>query len=192
MNIRACKYSTTPASGQDGAALLTALIFLVALTLVGIGVYSVTTSDEKMARNFRDKEIAMQAAEAALNEAKILITASYNSASAPTTIPTPLSEEKCYSNTPSGYSCDLTIDANTADLFDSSTSAGTASAALSSVGSSLSPSITGLYTQPKYLVIWQKAAICGSSNTSYCFQIIAQAKGRLSNTRVNVAELFTY
>jgi type IV pilus assembly protein PilX len=175
-------------SAQSGFALFTALVFLVALTLLGIGVYSTTTSEEKMARNFRDKEIALQAAEAALNEAKILITGSYNSASAPTTIPTPLSEDKCYSGTPSGYSCSPNINPNTLDLFSGSTT-GTA---VGGMATSVSPAIVGVYSAPRYLVIWKNASVCGNSNTSYCFQIIAQAKGRLTNTRINLVELFTY
>ena len=81
---------------QRGVALLTALIFLVVLTLLGIGVYSTTTSEEKMARNFRDKEIALQAAEAAINEAKILITGSFLSGG---TQRYPLSDTSCYSST---------------------------------------------------------------------------------------------
>lgn len=175
---------------QTGFALFTALIFLVALTLLGIGVFSTTISEEKMARNFRDKEIALLAAEAALNEAKILITASYNSASAPTTIPTPLSEDKCSSGTPTGYSCDPTINANTLDLFSGSTTG--AAVGGGGVIATVSPAIVGVNAAPRYLVVWRESAVCGNSNTSYCFQIIAQAKGRLANTRVNLVELFTY
>nr|MBL8410255.1 hypothetical protein [Dechloromonas sp.] len=173
---------------QDGFALITALVFLVILTLLGISVYSTSTGDERMARNFRDKEIALQAAEAALNEAKILITGSYNSTSAPTTLPTPLSEQKCYAGTPTGYSCDPNINPLTLDLFSGSVTG----AAVGTVGSSISPSIVGVSAAPRYLVVWRKAAACGNSNTSYCFQIIAQARGRLQNTRVNLVELFTY
>ncbi|MDP3540573.1 MAG: PilX N-terminal domain-containing pilus assembly protein [Azonexus sp.] len=175
---------------QTGFALFTALIFLVALTLLGIGVFSTTISEEKMARNFRDKEIALIAAEAALNEAKILITASYNSGTPPTTVPTPLSEDKCYSGTPTGYSCDPTINANTLDLFSGSVTG--AAVGGGGVIASVSPAIVGVSSAPRYLVVWQKSSVCGISNTSYCYQIIAQAKGRLTNTRVNLIELFTY
>ena len=101
-------------STQRGAALLTALVFLVVLTLLGIGVYSTTTSEEKMARNFRDKEIALQSAEAALNEAKMLINGSYNSGGTPRK---PLSEESCYRGTPTGFTCDPTTPVATLDLF---------------------------------------------------------------------------
>jgi len=172
---------------QRGAALLTALAFLVVLTLLGIGVYSTTTSEEKMARNFRDKEIALQSAEAALNEAKMLINGSYNSGG---TQRKPLSEESCYRSTPTGFTCDPTTPVATLDLFSGSITG----APVGQIGTDISPTIVGLYNsnQPRYLVVWQPPSICGISNTSYCFQIVAQGRGRLANTRVNLVELFTY
>lgn len=185
---------------QNGAALLTALIFLVILTLLGIGVFTTTTSEERMARNFRDKEIAMQGAEAALNEAKVLISGSYDNdpngdgdtSDAPNPAPAALSEDKCYANTPTGYTCDPTIvlNVNSLDLYSGSTTG----APLGQVGTSYSPTIPGFYssTQPRYLVIWQKNSVCGTSNTGSCFMIVAQARGRLANTRINLVELFTH
>lgn len=178
-------------SAQSGFALFTALVFLVALTLLGIGVYSTTTSEEKMARNFRDKEIALQAAEVALNEAKILITGGYNSASAPSTIPTPLSGAKCDIGTPSGYTCNPNIDPNTVDLFSGSVTG----AAVGGMASSISPALVGVSAAPRYLVVKRNTEVCSPSSKEgslLCFQIIAQAKGRLTNTRINLVELFTY
>lgn len=180
---------------QRGVALLTALIFLVVLTLLGIGVYATTTSEEKMARNFRDKEIALQAAEAALNEAKILITGSFQSGG---TQRFPLSDASCYSSTAiTGFTCDVRHDdpRNPSyyyaklDLYSSGSV--TSGAPLNQIGSD-SPAITGVVSQPRYLVIWQNPTVCGASNTGTCFRIIAQGRGRLPNTRVNLVELFTY
>ena len=125
---------------QRGAALLTALAFLVVLTLLGIGVYSTTTSEEKMARNFRDKEIALQSAEAALNEAKMLINGSYNSGG---TQRKPLSEESCYKSTPTGFTCDPTTPVATLDLFSGSITG----APVGQIGTDISPTIVGLYEQ---------------------------------------------
>ena len=167
--------------------MLTALIFLVALTLIGIGVFSTTVSEERIARNFRDKEIALQAAEAGLNEAKFLITGSYDSTNPPTTKPTPLSEEKCYAGTPTGYSCDPNINPLTTDLITTAT--GAPLGTLSTMGS---PTVIGLFAQPRYLVVWQSASVCGASSSGFCFLIISQAQGRLTGTRVNLVELFTY
>ena len=58
--------SASEHSKQRGAALLTALVFLVVLTLLGIGVYSATTSEKKMAPNFRGKENVLQSGQTTL------------------------------------------------------------------------------------------------------------------------------
>lgn len=179
---------------EHGFALLTALVFLVILTLLGIGVFSATTSEEKMARNFRDREIALHAAEAALNEAKILITASYNIAgTAPNPVPQALTSDSCTSNT-SGFACEPTGITNykSYDLFASGAKG--ASVGSGAVSSTLSPTVVGLYAQPRYLIVLEtNGTPCGAGvkPPPYCFKILAQAKGRLNNTRVNLIEQFT-
>lgn len=185
---------------QQGFALLIALLFLVILTLLGIGVFSTTTSEEKMARNFRDQEIALQAAEAALNEAKILIKASYDSANPPTSttpptaLPKVLTSQSCTS-TITGFACEPTgiTNYNTYDLFASGALGATVnSGAVPKTPIDLSPKIIGLPDQPRYLIVLQQhASSCGASNSGSCFKIIAQAKGRLAGTRVNAIEMFT-
>lgn len=47
-------------------ALITGLIFMVVLTLLAIAAMRTTTLEELMARNARDRDLAFQAAEAAL------------------------------------------------------------------------------------------------------------------------------
>ena len=51
---------------QTGVALITGLIFMVILTLIVIAAMRTTTLEELMARNARDRDLAFQAAEAAL------------------------------------------------------------------------------------------------------------------------------
>jgi len=175
---------------QHGVALLTAMIFLVVLTLLGIGLFSATISEEKMARNFRDKEIAQQAAEAALNEAKSLITASYdNSAAAtkPSPLPKVLTLSSCATGI-SGFVCEPTGITNydTYDLYATGS-------LYADVGSySSSTSVVGLNAQPRYLIVLEdQPAFCGGKAGTSCFKIIAQARGRMSTTRVNVTQYFT-
>ncbi len=55
---------------QAGAALVTGLIFLVILTLLGITAMQTSTMEERMSGNARDRNIAFQAAEAALRDAE--------------------------------------------------------------------------------------------------------------------------
>lgn len=55
---------------QQGAALIVGLIFLVALTLLGLASMQSTILQERMAGGSRDRSLAFQAAEAALRDAK--------------------------------------------------------------------------------------------------------------------------
>lgn len=55
-------------SSQRGAVLLVSLLILLVLTIIGINGMSVSTLEETMAGNFRDRNLAFQAAEAALRK----------------------------------------------------------------------------------------------------------------------------
>ncbi|PKD42165.1 hypothetical protein CWO84_01830 [Methylomonas sp. Kb3] len=51
---------------QTGAVLVVALIMLMLLTIIGVTGTNVTSLEEKMAGNMRDRNLAFQAAESAL------------------------------------------------------------------------------------------------------------------------------
>jgi len=51
---------------QQGAVLLFSLIILLMLTVIGVAAMQTTTLQERMAGNFRDRQVAFQGAEAAL------------------------------------------------------------------------------------------------------------------------------
>jgi type IV pilus assembly protein PilX len=55
---------------QSGIALVIALVLLLAITLVGLASIRGTTLQEKMSSNLQDRDIAFQAAEAALRIAE--------------------------------------------------------------------------------------------------------------------------
>ncbi|WP_082079455.1 pilus assembly PilX family protein [Cupriavidus basilensis] len=60
-----------PARGaQRGISLVMVLLFLIILTLLGVAASLTSLSSERMARNARDQNIALQAAEAALRDAR--------------------------------------------------------------------------------------------------------------------------
>jgi type IV pilus assembly protein PilX len=59
-----------PGGRQRGAILIVTLLFLVILTMLGVTAMSGTTMEERMAGNARDASIALQAAEAALRDAR--------------------------------------------------------------------------------------------------------------------------
>jgi type IV pilus assembly protein PilX len=62
-----------PASSarQSGAALLIALVALIVVMLLGVAAAQTALMNEKSSRNDRDRQLAFQAAEAALHDARL-------------------------------------------------------------------------------------------------------------------------
>lgn len=60
--------STLKTTRQQGAVLIVSLIILLILTLIGLSAMQNTTLEEKMAGNYRDKNLSFQAAETTLRE----------------------------------------------------------------------------------------------------------------------------
>lgn len=87
MKTTVCATSgTRMAKDQSGAVLIISLIFLLLMTLIGVTSMQGTTLQERMAGNMRDRDLALQAAEAALRagEAWIEVTANKGTADAAT------------------------------------------------------------------------------------------------------------
>jgi type IV pilus assembly protein PilX len=61
--------SITPFARQRGVTLIVSLIFLAILMLLGVTVAQTSSMQERMAGNTRDRDLAFQMAEAALNAA---------------------------------------------------------------------------------------------------------------------------
>lgn len=59
---------------QRGSTLIVALVFLLAMTLIGVTAMQGTTQQESMAGNLRQRNLAFQAAEAALRNGEALLT----------------------------------------------------------------------------------------------------------------------
>lgn len=66
---------------QRGSILVVSLMILVVLTMIGVSSMSTTSLQEKMAGNFRDRQIAFQAAEYTLAYAEDYARNNINSAS---------------------------------------------------------------------------------------------------------------
>ncbi len=62
--------TTRPSAEQRGAALVVSLIILLVMTVIGVSAMKTTVLEEKMAANTRQRQIAFQAAEAALRDAE--------------------------------------------------------------------------------------------------------------------------
>ena len=66
---------------QNGSILIVSLMILVVLTMIGVSSMSTSSLQERMAGNFRDRQIAFQAAEMTLTYAEDFAKDSINSAS---------------------------------------------------------------------------------------------------------------
>lgn len=69
-------------SGQRGFSLITTLLFMVAALVLGVSVMGVNVMQERMLGNTKDRDLAFQAAEAALRDAEFDIVLNVNDASA--------------------------------------------------------------------------------------------------------------
>lgn len=67
---------------QKGSVLIVSLIFLLLLTIVGVSSMNMTSLEERMAGNFRDHDLAFQAAEAALLDAEEFVENTFDIAQA--------------------------------------------------------------------------------------------------------------
>ena len=65
--------TSLPARRQEGVALFIALVVLLIITVLGISGLQTTTLEERMAASARDRDIAFQAAEAALAEGEVFV-----------------------------------------------------------------------------------------------------------------------
>ena len=61
--------------GQRGVALVVGMILLLVLTLIGLASMRSAVMEEQMAGHFRDRDLALQAAEAAVRDAEAFILA---------------------------------------------------------------------------------------------------------------------
>lgn len=68
---------------QQGVVLITGLIFMVILTLLAVGAMRMTTLEEKMAGNTRNRDLAFQAAEAGIRLAETFLATSNAGAGLP-------------------------------------------------------------------------------------------------------------
>lgn len=178
---------------QQGFSLIMALGFMVFLTLIVLSMANMTSSDEKIARNSRDKDIAFAAAEAALRDAEMYISGSYMFPYA-----TQLSAYQFTSNCTNGL-CDfrqsIPTNLGTLNFFDPASALGSKSnfigvAADGVTPTTRSPKINGVAQQPRYLIeiVKNMSDITGQDPIRY--RITAQSVGKSMDTRVTLQELY--
>ena len=184
--FRNCRVRTH-ARTQRGVMLITALVFLVLLTLLGLAVSRNTTTEEKLARNFRDYDLAFSAAEAALRDAELRINGYYANPASPVS-------PYGFNSTCSNGLCDATVAQPVYSLdFFGGTAPGSNSVALGTITGS--PTLTGLTTQPRYLIETVCRTVPGEalSSPSGCqtiYRITAQGRGRFGSAVVTLQSTY--
>jgi type IV pilus assembly protein PilX len=96
-------HTVPPVRRARGASLVVALIFLVILAMLGVTVAGVAGLEERGASNTRDRELALQAAEAALHDAETqLADTAFRDAIKTAFVPTRANDaafwEQCFDN----------------------------------------------------------------------------------------------
>ena len=78
VNSKSFRHKPQKTLKQQGATLFTALIFLIMLSLLGVNAAQMSTLEERMSGNTRSRDLAFQAAEAALEHVKNNLAAGEN------------------------------------------------------------------------------------------------------------------
>ena len=159
---------------------------MVFLTLIVISMVNVSSSDEKIARNSRDKDLAFAAAEAALRDAELYVSGSYQ-------FPYAVKSISAFTNTCANALCDLLDSPATypkiesLDFFGGSGLGSKSNALGTTTGS---PLIKGVANQPRYLIEVVNVTNDPMNTVGYEFRITAQAEGKSTDTRVTLQELY--
>lgn len=157
---------------QRGAALLAALIFLVVFTIIGVGVVGTTTTEEKLARNFRDTDIALAAAEAALRDAEVRINGYWSKPALPV-------DPYAFSPNCTNGLCDRNALQPVHEKYSLTASPSTELG----TGTTGTPAIAQVSAQPRYLIESTCGSIPGESATKPCqtiYRITSLGFGRLT------------
>jgi type IV pilus assembly protein PilX len=189
---------------ERGFVLISALLFMIVLTIIVISITGTTTVEEKVARNFRDRDIAFAAAEATLRDAELHLNGSWKWPYAPVDI-------NAFNATCDAGLCDSLSARNwqpldRVDFFSADAIAAFASASpkdksvpIGSVTGSPDFVVGGATAftwisdnRPRYMI----ETLCsqlGSATAVTCtrvYRITAQARGRLASTRVVLQEIY--
>lgn len=178
-----------PRARQGGAALIMGLVFLVVLTVIGITAARMSSLEERMSGNMRDRSLAMQAAELALRDAELDIQGLGAAPRAPV-----ISGISDFS-----AACDGAAASDDGLCYNGA--AGYATPVWTTVSMTAAPSVPyGTYTgataitlvsaQPRYLIEGFRKNIPGSGGDTFFYRITVRAQGVNANTVVWLQEVF--
>ncbi len=148
-------------TAQNGSALIVSLVILLVMTIIGITGMKTTVLEEKMANNFRDKDVAFQAAESALRVVEMIS----KNISGHTGMTVNCANGLCY----------VSPDGHKAAEIEEQFAAGHAVP--------INLNIPDVSQQPQYLVDGVKSWVPGGAGWKYMYRITVQATGNLSSTQ---------
>jgi type IV pilus assembly protein PilX len=174
-----------PQARQRGVALITSLIFLVILTIMGVTAARMSSMEERMAGNMRDRDIALRAAEMGLRDAERDIMNAVPAyarnisgcsgfvANCDASTGTDVDDGRCY-NGPGGYGTPVW-----------QTVSMTAAPSVQYGRFTHATAIAGVSAQPRYLIE------CVPKADGTYYRIIVRAQGAKPGTAVMLEEMFT-
>ena len=183
---------------QHGITLVVALLFLVVLTLLGVAAVSSTTLEERMARNGRDYNIAFQASEAGLRDARKEISG--QSIRNPPIFGATGFTANCGTGSSQGLCLPATSGSDVWDTYMTNKGVDYGTNAVVAFGSTtttptlpLVPEPGGVAQQPRYLIEALPDLSVGVSlkagATKYIYRSTAQGFGPNANTQVVLQEM---
>ena len=170
-------------SKQSGVVLVISLIMLVLLTLLGVTAMQTTSLEEKMAGNSKDRNIAFQAAEAALRDSEANIEALRISGAL-------FGKTGLATDCSSAGICDIPDDA-AVNVFDGSAASVTMLGNAVNYGSATSAAnIANVAAQPQYLIQAKRIEIPGVEDWQDIYVNIAIAQGGQATTSSILEETY--
>ncbi len=185
-------------NNEKGIVLVSCLMLLLILTMVGITTMQTTTLQERMSGSIADKDLAFQAAEAALRDAELEIESEVrfiNSYTGPPTDPSELRRVTALLDGPFTAACSDGLCFNsTAAAADTWTTTkvgllrgGAGTGYGSQTGLAALPRVAA---QPRYLIDFQCQTVAGASFCTYVFTITALGIGARADSQVLLEEAY--
>lgn len=160
---------------QGGAALIVSLTFLFVVTLLGVTAMQTSALEEKMAGNYRDANLAFQAAEAALRDAEA-------------DIPSRVTGLTGFDSSCSNGLCDAT--SGLSEVWEDTTKEANGVAFGTYTGAtSLDTALVGC--QPRYWIEGFRVWPAGSPSWKPRYRITVEGCGANSNTRVRLQTVYS-
>jgi type IV pilus assembly protein PilX len=170
---------------ERGVVLVVALVFLAVLTILGISAITSTSQEEKMARYTRDYNVALQAAEAALRDARYDLGAGAFATRSPPIIGNTGFDGGCTNGL-----CQLAAPGATPAFADETRWSNTNNAGSVAYGTytpfqqlPLTPTPGGVAQQPRYLIEY-----LAPTGSQHVYRITARGWGADPNTMVVLQE----